>query len=75
MNLGIFTRALLRHPKFQAEFFENLFPPTAERGGEIMICFIKIQLENMKITWNISLFIFCIWFVIFLNVMALQFCE
>ena len=24
-----------------------------------MICFIKIQLENMKMTWNIRLFIFC----------------
>ena len=24
---------------------------------ETMICFIKIQSENMKMTWNISLFI------------------
>ena len=24
-----------------------------------MICFIKIQSENMKMTWNISLFTFC----------------
>ena len=24
-----------------------------------MICFIKIKLEKMKMTWNISLFIFC----------------
>ena len=24
-----------------------------------MICFIKIQSENLKTTWNISLFIFC----------------
>ena len=32
-------------------FFENLFPSTAERGGgETMICFIKFQLENMKVT-------------------------
>ena len=24
-----------------------------------MICFMKIQSENIKITWNIILFIFC----------------
>ena len=24
-----------------------------------MICFIKIRSENMKMTWNIRLFIFC----------------
>ena len=30
-----------------------------ERGGETMICFIKIKLEIMKMTWNIGLFILC----------------
>ena len=40
-------------------FFENLFPPTAEKSGGTMIYFIIIQSENMKITWNINLFIFC----------------
>ena len=30
--------------------FENLFPPTAENGQYTMICFIKIQSENMKMT-------------------------
>ena len=34
LNLGIFTHAAVPHSKLQAEFFENLFPPTAERGGE-----------------------------------------
>ena len=34
LNLGIFTHALVPHSKLQARFFENLFPPTAERGGE-----------------------------------------
>ena len=29
---------------------------------ETIICFIKIQSENMKITWNISLIIFCMIF-------------
>ena len=24
-----------------------------------MICFIKIQSENIKMTWNINFFIFC----------------
>ena len=32
LNLGIFTRALLRHPKFQAEFFENLISPNSRKG-------------------------------------------
>ena len=40
-------------------FFENLFPPTAEKSGGIMIYFIIIQSENMKMTWDINLFIFC----------------
>ena len=35
-----------------------------------MICSIKIQSENMKMTWNISLFPFGT-IAIFLNVMAL----
>ena len=34
LNLGIFTHAPVPHSKLQTQFFENLFPPTAERGGE-----------------------------------------
>ena len=34
LNLGIFTHAPVPQSKLQAEIFENLFPPTAERGGE-----------------------------------------
>ena len=34
LNLGIFTHALVPHSKLEAEFFENLFPSTADRGGE-----------------------------------------
>ena len=34
LNLGMFTHSFVPHPKLQAEFFENLFPQTAERGGE-----------------------------------------
>ena len=39
-----------------------------------MICSIKIESENMKMAWNISLFPFGM-IAIFLNVMALQFCK
>ena len=32
-----------------------------QKGVEkTMICFIKTQSENMKMTWNISFFIFCV---------------
>ena len=41
-----------------------------EGVDEAMICSIKIQSENMKMTWNISLFPFGT-IAIFLNVMAL----
>ena len=34
LNLGIFTHALVPHSKLQEDFFENLFSPTAVRGGE-----------------------------------------
>ena len=57
----IFTHNLVPHSKLQVTFFENLFPPRAKNNGveETMICFIKIQSENMKMTWNIGLFICC----------------
>ena len=34
LNLGIFIHAPFLHSKIQVEFFENLFPPRAERGEE-----------------------------------------
>ena len=37
---------------------ENLFPPIEERGGEAIICFIKIQSKYMKTTCDIRFFIF-----------------
>ena len=54
-------------------FFENPFPPRTKNKGveETMICFIKIQSENMKMTWNVSFFIFCMIY----NVVALLFCK
>ena len=46
------------YSKLQVKFFENVSLKT--KGVEdIMICFIIIQSENKKITWNISLNIFC----------------
>ena len=34
--------------------------PQQQKGMEgTMICFIKSQSENIKMTWNISCFIFC----------------
>ena len=60
LNLCIFTRAPVPQSKIQVQFFENLFPLRTKNKGveETMICFIKIQSENMKMTWNISLFKF-----------------
>ena len=49
------------------------FPQDRNKGWEEeMICSIKVQSENMKKTWNISLFPFGM-IANFLNVMALQF--
>ena len=61
-NLRIFSHDPVPHSKLQVQFFENLFPPRAKNKGveETMICFIKIPSENMKMTWNISLFVCCL---------------
>ena len=56
--------------KTTGRIFENLFPPRQKGWEEAMICSIKIQSENMKMLWNISLFPFGM-IAIFLNVMAL----
>ena len=34
LNIVIFTHAPVPQWKLQAEYFENLFPPTVERGRE-----------------------------------------
>ena len=59
LNICIFTHAPVPHSKLQAGFFENLFYPKTKGVEKTMICCIKIQSENMKMTWNIRLFIFC----------------
>ena len=60
LKLWIFTYAPVSDSKLEVEFFENVFPPR-QKGWmeETMICFIKIQSGKVKMTWNISLFIFC----------------
>ena len=62
LNLCFFTHAPVPHSKLQVEFFENLFSPKTEGVDEALVCSIKIQLEDMKMTWNISLFTFCMVF-------------
>ena len=69
LNLCFFTHA----SKLLVEFFESLFPPRQELK-KTMICSVKIQSENIKMTWNISLFPFGM-IAIFLNVMTLQLCK
>ena len=54
-------------------FWKSVLPKT-EEVEEAMICSAKIQSENMKMAWNISLFSFGM-IAIFLNAMALQFCK
>ena len=71
LNLCFFTHAPAPHSKLLVEFFENLFPQRQKGLEEAMICSVKIQSGNMKMTWNISLFPFGM-IAIFLNVITLQ---
>ena len=52
LNLDIFTHAPVPHSKLQAEF-----SPITKGVKETIICFIKIQSENMKMTWNMIIYI------------------
>ena len=72
LNLCFFIHASVAHSKLLVEFFENLFPLRQKGLEEAVICFVKIQSENMKMTSNISLFPFGM-IAVFLNVMSLQF--
>ena len=46
--------------KTPGRIFSKSVSPKAKGVEESMICSIKIQSENMKMTWNINLLIFCI---------------
>ena len=59
LNLGIFTHVPIPHLELQVEFFQNLFLQQQKGVEKTMIHFIKIHSENMKMIWNIMLFIFC----------------
>ena len=60
--------------KTPGRFFWKSVSPKTEGVEEAMICSAKIQSKDMKMTWNISLFPFGM-IVIFVSVMALQFCK
>ena len=70
MNLSFFAHAPVPHSKLRVEIFENLFAPRQEGWEEAMICSIKTEPENTKMTWNISSFPLGM-IAIFLNVMGL----
>ena len=70
LNPSFFPYSPVPHSKLMVDFFENLFTPRQKWWEEAMIYSIKIQSENMKMTWNISLFPFDT-IGIFLNLIAL----
>ena len=56
------VKALLLMPSISTQnsrqnFLKIFFPQQQKRMDWTMISFIKIQSENMKMTWNIRLFI------------------
>ena len=59
LNLCIYTHPPLAHSKLQVEFFK-ICSPQHRRGGESydLLHNIKIQSEDMKMSWNTSLFTF-----------------
>ena len=76
LNLVSFTHASLSNSKLSSKFLSSpprnreitlcsaslkiCFPQQQKGVEEIMICFIKIQSENIKPTWSNRSFIFCI---------------
>ena len=56
LNQSIFTYASVPQLKIRVEFFENLFPPRQKGWRKLWFAFIKIQSENIKMTWKINLF-------------------
>ena len=72
LNLSIFIHAPVLDSKLQAEFFENLFPPT-EKGWENYDLFYPKFNQKMWRWLGTLGYLYFIWLLIFLNVMALQF--
>ena len=74
LNLCIFTHAPVPHSKFQLEFFENLFPST--RKGWRKLWFARSKFNQNIWRWPGTLFyLHFVWFLIILNMMALEFCK
>ena len=59
LNLSIFAHAPSPQLKTPGRIFWKSVSPKMKWVEETMICFIKIQSKNMKMTCNITLFIFC----------------
>ena len=50
----------------QGSILSKICLPQQQKGvEETIICFINIQSENMKMTWNIRFFIFCMTCIFF----------
>ena len=76
LNLCIFIHTPVLHLKLKILIFQNLFSPTAKNKNvkKTMICIIKICQKIWK--WLETLvYLYFLWFIIFLNVMALLSCE
>ena len=69
------THAPDPHSRLQAEVFENLFLPTAERVEENCDLLYQNSIERYEAELKNWLFIFCMIFIFFLNVMVLKFCK
>ena len=75
LNLCNFTHAAVPHSKLQVESFENPFPPRQKRWRKLW--WLALSKFNQKIwRWlGTLIYLHFVWFVIFLNVMVLQFCK
>ena len=72
LGLCIFTHASVLHSKLQEEFFENLF--SSRQKGWKKLWFTSSKFNQKIWRWTLVC-LHIVWFVIFRNVMALQFCE
>ena len=74
LNLCIFTHTPVPHSKLKVEFFENLFLPRQKGRRKLWFALSKF---NQKIWRRLGTLVYTyfVWFVFFLNVMALQFFE
>ena len=76
LNLGIFTQVPLPTQYSRENFLKIFFPQRQKKVEKTMICFIKIQSENMKMTRVIiMLSIFCTIYNFTKCMMTLQFCK